>query len=147
VVGRIYFALDLGGILMKGLSVKGVLLLLGLSMLVWLGCMGVMYASMNLFSLGVALVIHAMAAPVIAVVVARFYYTHFHFASPLVTSVFVTVVVILLDVLVVALLIEGSLAIFGSILGTWIPFALIFSATYLVGRRIGTREKALAALS
>jgi len=37
------------------------------------------------------------------------------------------------DFFVVALLIMGSLEMFGSALGTWIPFALIFASTYLTG--------------
>jgi hypothetical protein len=35
--------------------------------------------------------------------------------------------------LVVAPLFERSFAMFASVLGTWIPFALIFLSTYLVG--------------
>jgi hypothetical protein len=31
-------------------------------------------------------------------------------------------------------LVERSFAMFGSILGTWIPFGLIFITTYLTGR-------------
>jgi hypothetical protein len=34
---------------------------------------------------------------------------------------------------VVALLINRSLEMFASLLGTWIPFALIFASTYLTG--------------
>jgi hypothetical protein len=41
--------------------------------------------------------------------------------------------VILLDLLVVATFIERDYAMFGSLLGTWIPFLLIFTSTYLVG--------------
>ena len=33
----------------------------------------------------------------------------------------------------VALVIIQSLAMFASVLGTWIPFALIFASTYLTG--------------
>ncbi len=38
-----------------------------------------------------------------------------------------------MDFLLVALVILRSLAMFASLLGTWIPFALIFTATYLTG--------------
>ena len=38
-----------------------------------------------------------------------------------------------MDFFVVALLINRSLDMFASLLGTWIPFALIFVATYLRG--------------
>jgi hypothetical protein len=37
------------------------------------------------------------------------------------------------DFFVVALLINRSLDMFASLLGTWIPFALIFTSTYLTG--------------
>jgi hypothetical protein len=41
--------------------------------------------------------------------------------------------VITVDFLLVALVINHSLAMFASLLGTWIPFALIFASTYLTG--------------
>jgi hypothetical protein len=40
---------------------------------------------------------------------------------------------IIVDFLLVALVINHSLAMFASLLGTWIPFALIFASTYLTG--------------
>ncbi len=43
------------------------------------------------------------------------------------------VFVMAIDFFLVALLINRSLDMFASLLGTWIPFALIFSATYLTG--------------
>jgi hypothetical protein len=42
-------------------------------------------------------------------------------------------IVIFVDVFVVALFIEQSLAMFASFIGTWLPLALIFMATYLKG--------------
>jgi hypothetical protein len=41
--------------------------------------------------------------------------------------------VMAVDFLIVALLINRSLEMFASLLGTWIPFALIFTSTYLTG--------------
>jgi hypothetical protein len=38
-----------------------------------------------------------------------------------------------MDFFVVALIIEGNLEMFSSLLGTWIPFMLIFVSTLLVG--------------
>ena len=37
----------------------------------------------------------------------------------------------------VAMLIEGSFAMFASVTGTWLPFLLIFMATHLTGRVMG----------
>jgi hypothetical protein len=47
--------------------------------------------------------------------------------------------VILLDFFVVALLINRSFDMFFSPIGTWIPFILIYSSTYLVGRSVNSR--------
>jgi len=38
------------------------------------------------------------------------------------------------DFFVVGLVINRSLEMFTSVLGTWIPFALIFASTWLAGR-------------
>jgi hypothetical protein len=43
-------------------------------------------------------------------------------------------VVVFLDFFLVAPVWEKNYAMFSSVLGTWIPFALIFAATYLTGR-------------
>ena len=40
---------------------------------------------------------------------------------------------IAVDFFVVALVINRSLEVFASVLGTWLPFALIFTSTYLTG--------------
>ena len=45
-------------------------------------------------------------------------------------------VVVGLDALLVAPFLEHSYAMFGSVLGTWVPFASIFAASYLVGRAV-----------
>jgi uncharacterized integral membrane protein len=49
--------------------------------------------------------------------------------------------VILVDFFVVALLINRSLEMFASPLGTWIPFALIFLSTYVTGTLINRSTK------
>ncbi len=50
-------------------------------------------------------------------------------------------VVILLDFFVVATFIERSYAMFATPPGTWIPFALIFAATYLAGLYATARSR------
>jgi hypothetical protein len=44
------------------------------------------------------------------------------------------VVVVALDLFLVAPVFERSYAMFASVLGTWLPFPLIFAAAYMVGR-------------
>lgn len=132
---------------MKNLDFKKVLVILALGLVIWTICGAAMFAGLAFFSLTVALIVHAVAAPIVAAFMAWFYFKRFHYTSPLVTAVCFTAIVILMDVFVVALLIERSFAMFGNILGTWIPFALIFTATYITGRRIEDTGKVITAVS
>ena len=131
---------------MKQLSLKKFAVIFILALLIWAICGAAMFAGLAFASLSVALILHAIAAPIIAAIVAWIYFRRFHYTSPLLTAFLFTAVVILLDIFVVALLIEQSFAMFGSILGTWFPFALIFTATYLTGRQIEKGEKMVTAV-
>ena len=61
------------------------------------------------------------------------YYKKFNYTTPLQTAIVFVFFVVFMDVFVVALLIEKSFEMFTNILGTWIPFALIFVSAYLTG--------------
>jgi hypothetical protein len=56
-------------------------------------------------------------------------FTRFGYTTPPQTAVIFTAIVIAMDVVVAALLIKRSLAMFESVLGTWFPWTLIFAAT------------------
>jgi hypothetical protein len=81
---------------------------------------------MAVTSLENALIAHAIAAPIIAAGVSLVYFRKFNFTKPLQTAAIFTAFVIAMDLFVVALLINHSFEMFTSLLGTWIPFALIF---------------------
>lgn len=85
-----------------------------------------------------ALVIHAIAAPIIFALVSVVYFAFFNFTGALTTAAGFVCIVMLLDVVVVALLIQGEFTMFRSVLGTWLPFVLIFVSTYVVGRLMGS---------
>ena len=87
----------------------------------------------NLTSMEITLVLHAIGAPIFFAIIALIYFKNFNFTAPLQTAVIFIGFVIFMDVFLVALFIEKSFAMFTSPLGTWIPFALIFLATYLTG--------------
>ena len=93
----------------------------------------------QLTSLDATLMIHAVGAPIGFAIVSLVYFKTFGFTSPLRTAAYFLLIVIGLDALVVAPLFEGSYAMFASPLGTWIPFALIFAATYATGSLVGQR--------
>ena len=84
-----------------------------------------------------ALIIHAVAAPIIFGLVSVVYFATFGYTGALATAASFVVIVIVLDVVVVALLIQREFSMFRNVLGTWLPFALIFMSTYVVGRLMG----------
>jgi hypothetical protein len=93
-----------------------------------------MFIGMAVASLGTALAAHAVAAPVIFSMISWFYFAKLRYTSPLQTSAVFVLIVVLLDFFVVALVINRSLEMFQSVLGTWIPWGLIFLSTYLTSR-------------
>jgi hypothetical protein len=52
---------------------------------------------------------------------------------PIVVACTFTAIVVALDALIVAWLIQRSFAMFSSVLGTWFPFALIFVSVFVTG--------------
>ncbi|MEK7248867.1 MAG: hypothetical protein AAB209_00450 [Bacteroidota bacterium] len=79
------------------------------------------------------LLIHAVGAPTVFGGLSFVYFKKFNFTTPVQTAIIFLSFVVFMDVFVVALLVEKSFEMFASILGTWIPFALIFVSTYLTG--------------
>src|SRR4030066_936076 len=100
----------------------------------WALCFATMGIGMAVTTLSNALIIHAVASPIIFGIVAFVYFTRFHYTSPIQTALVFVGFVISADFFIVALIINQSLEMFASLLGTWIPFALIFLSTYVVGR-------------
>jgi len=99
----------------------------------WALCAATMWIGMAATSLQNALIIHAIGAPIYFTVVSLVYFKRFNFTNPLQTALIFVGFVIAVDFFLVALVINKSLEMFASLLGTWIPFALEFSATYLTG--------------
>jgi hypothetical protein len=100
----------------------------------WALCGVVMGIGLSLTSENDAAVIHAVAVPFIFFGLSLLYHGRFPHADPLQTATIFLSFVVVMDFFVVALLIQGNLSMFRSALGTWIPFALIFTSSYLTGR-------------
>jgi hypothetical protein len=99
----------------------------------WLYCAALVGIGRQFMSMHATLVVHAVGAPFGFVLVSFFYFKRHAYTSPLRTAFLFLGIVVGTDVFVVALLIEKSFAMFTGILGTWLPFVLIFGATYLTG--------------
>ncbi len=100
---------------------------------IWLLCGATMVIGLKVASLRTALLVHAIAAPLIAAAVSFVYFTRFGEATPVAAAFWFEGFVFLVDLLFVALIINRSLAMFRSVLGTWLPFLLIFLGTLLTG--------------
>ncbi len=99
----------------------------------WFLCAATMGIGSSLTSMQNTLYIHATLAPVFFFLISTFYFKKFGHFSPFATAAYFTVFIVLIDFVLVALIILGSLEMFTSVLGTWIPFGLIFVSTYVAG--------------
>lgn len=99
----------------------------------WVLCGATMGIGLAKTTLKRALIIHAVAAPIIFGVISYLYFSRFAYTTPLAAALIFIGVVIAMDFFVVALLIQRKLDMFKSLAGTWLPFALIFAATYAAG--------------
>ena len=115
------------------MNIRKVGVLLGFAFAGWVLCDLTMVIGMAVTSMNTILIIHALAAPIYFTVLSWIYFRNFHYTPPLQTAGIFISFVILMDFFLVALVINKSLDMFASLTGTWIPFALIFSATYLTG--------------
>jgi hypothetical protein len=106
----------------------------------WALCGATMGIGMAVTSMESTLIAHAIGAPIYFAAVSWVYFKKFNYTSPIQTALIFISFVILVDFFLVALVINKSLEMFTSPLGTWIPFALIFLSTYLTGRVI-TQKK------
>ena len=107
----------------------------------WALCAATMGIGMALTTIETTLILHAIGAPIFFAVVSWVYFQKFNYTTPLQTALIFISFVIVVDFFVVALLINKSLDMFTSLLGTWIPFALIFTSTYLTGSYMTKRAK------
>ena len=114
--------------------VKRTLILLGHAIAVWAFCGALVGVGRPLLGMDATLVVHALGAPVGAGVVAWLYFRNHGFTGPMVTAATFVATALVLDLLVVAPLVEHSFAMFSSVLGVWLPMALIFAATWATGR-------------
>jgi len=126
---------------MQTSNAKKIIILLIHAFIGWALCGATMMIGMQVMSMQAALVVHAIAAPIFFGAISWIYFSRFNYTTPIQTALIFTAFVILMDFFVVALLVEKSLAMFTSLLGTWIPFALIFLSTYLVGLIISPAHK------
>jgi len=114
-------------------SNKGAAVVVAHGFVGWVLCGATMGVGMKVTTLEAAMILHAFAAPIIFTVLSLAYFHRSESWSPLRTATTFLGVVAVMDVFVVAALIERSFKMFESILGIWLPFFLIFLSTWLTG--------------
>ena len=115
------------------MNAKEILIILVHAFVGWALCTATMLIGLATMSLESALIVHAVGAPIFFTIIALVYFNKFNYTPPLQTALIFVSFVIVVDFFLVALIINRSLEMFTSLLGTWIPFALIFASTYLTG--------------
>ena len=108
----------------------------------WAICGGTIALGRLLVPIPTVLIVHAIVAPIAFALLSPHFFRGYAGIPPLRTSLVMVGIVIGLDGLVVAPFIEQSYAMFASPLGTWIPFASIWLASFLTGRTCRQRRYA-----
>ena len=90
-------------------------------------------------STSLAVWVHAFLAPLIFIAIAWHYFRLPGVREARDTAIAFTLIVALLDLLVVAGLVQRSLGMFRSISGTWVPLLLILLATWVTGELMSTQ--------
>ena len=122
---------------MFGLTGTQIIIILVFALIGWAACGATMGIGMALTTLKTTLIIHAIGAPIYFIVLSLVYFRKFGYTNPLTTAAIFIGFVVAVDFFLVALVINKSLDMFRSFLGTWLPFILIFAATWGTGRVMG----------
>jgi hypothetical protein len=104
-----------------------------LALVVWGACGGVIAIGRRVWSMRTTLVVHLFTAAAFAFAAAAAHKLLAPEIGALTRAAAMTGLIIALDALVVAPLFKRSYAMFRSALGTWIPFAAIFLASWAAG--------------
>jgi len=108
----------------------------------WMLCAAIIGIGFQVTTVENTLIAHAIGVPITFAIIAFMYFKGFNYTTPLQTALVFLAFAILMDFFVIALLVQKSFAMFASVLGTWIPFALIFASTYVTGLYTARRVNA-----
>jgi hypothetical protein len=99
----------------------------------WAICGATITIGRQIMSMRATLAIHLVVAPLAFALLAWSHFKRHPGSAPLQTSLALVGLVIGLDAFLVAPVFEHSYVMFRSIIGTWIPFGLIWLASFRVG--------------
>ncbi len=122
------------------MNVKKTIVVLVLASFGWALCGATIAIGKSITTMGNTLIIHAILAPVFFSIISIIYFKKLNYTTPLQTAFIFFSFVLLMDLFLVAPVFEKSYEMFINILGTWIPFVLIFISTYFTGLFITKRH-------
>jgi hypothetical protein len=125
-------------------NIKKISVALGHAFVGWALCGAIMGVGPIFLSMETTLILHAIGAPIIFAAVSWSYFIRFGYTTPLQTALIFTSFVIFMDFFLVSWIIMGNFEMFASAIGTWIPFALLFTATYLTGLYVNSQEQVIS---
>lgn len=120
----------------KEISGSEVIVILFHAFIGWFLCGATMGIGQATTTIDNALIIHAVAAPIILFLISAVYFTKFNYTSPLLTAVIFVSFIILMDFFLVSMIILQNFEMFYSLMGTWIPFGLMFLSIWITGNWI-----------
>jgi hypothetical protein len=126
---------------MFGLNTRQIIVVLVFAFIGWAACAATMGVGMALATIKSTLIVHAIGAPIYFIILSLIYFRKFNYTTPLSTAIIFIAFVVFVDFFLVALVINQSLDMFRSFLGTWLPFIAIFTATCLTGYIVSKRSK------
>jgi menaquinone-dependent protoporphyrinogen oxidase len=100
----------------------------------WAVCAAVMALLLSITSVGVAVVVHALVVPIVFAAIAWHYFDDRGAREPRSTALAFAGLTALVDLVIVAGLVQRSLALVKSVGGFWLPLALIFLVTWSIGQ-------------
>ena len=122
-------------------SAKKIMVVLIFAFLGWAACGATMGLGLAFLNLETTLLIHAIGAPIYFIILSLIYFRKFFYTGPFMTAAIFIGFVIVVDFFFVALMVNKSLDMFRSLLGTWLPFIFIFCATWITGRLVVRHKK------
>jgi hypothetical protein len=107
----------------------------------WGLCGAIIGIGRTFTSMDNTLIIHAIAVPILFCLISGIYFRFFHYTQPFMTALMFMGFAMVMDAAIIAPFVEKSFVMFQSVLGTWIPFLLIFTSTFLTGKVISKKPE------
>lgn len=126
---------------MLGSKTKQIFVILAFAFIGWAACGLTMGIGMFFLAIESTLIIHAIGAPIYFIILSLIYFRKFSYTTPLSTAIIFISFVVFVDFFLVALVLNQSLDMFRSFLGTWLPFILIFTVTWFTGQMVYKHSK------